>query len=306
MHTRIASLSLLFAIACGNAAPSKPAPVQSNPPTPAPAPVQAKNEPASTPAPTSAPAASAPSTAPAALFQYKKIPGMLALGAGPKEKPLRYWSPQLENAQAAVIINKEDPLVAEAQKISDWTALSLAGKVPATKPTPAEVKYGCDQQSLLPTLTFQTASPVPEGPVWLLPPGAEAEALPISDELVRIPEKTGKPVNRDIKAGKVVMVYELADPYTVRVSAGADGQKLFEKTFTREEREGAPRTKLSLEKDGIDGYGTPLGAFYFKSIDTTVIVLWDQGFEGNQFPLLVIDAQGAELLEGQGAYYCAF
>lgn len=308
MRRSLLPVSLVLALGCGQT------PAKKDPPNEKPAPAPAPAAPASVPVPSSVAAAStpasnpAPASAPAEVGQaFEGLPGWLAVGAEPGTSNKYPWSPALDGAQLAIFSVADDPFWSKAKPGSSWVAVSPSGAAPVTLARVGNEPYGCDKTPT-PMVSFTATGAVPPGAVWILPEGQTASSLAVeASEAKALP--AGVTVAKDarvFKIGDAFLVYEVTGKKTATLKVFVGGAEKFSQEYVKEVPAGAEDGPISVA--GSDNYDVdlPLGAFQFKNPDAVAVVLESRGYEGNGFPVLRLAGGEVKLLEGPGAYYCAF
>jgi hypothetical protein len=262
--------------------------------------------------PAAAPEAKAPASLPEPRWQG--LPGWLGFATVKPEvyKPRAYWSPRHPKAQVALFTDVWKS-VPEGTKVR---LVSSEGPSEGTYLGTSDESYGCDGNKA--TLAgFSSPKPLPEGPVWVLPPGGTEglTSLPVKE----VPANTlGAPLPKGkTAASKDVRAYEAGGLGFLLTKTGKlrgqltvllGGKKVGTDSMSKGEMAGSEQTPLNLyDKDEV-GVPRPEGAFQLGKAGPVVVVLGTRRYEGHLFKVAVRRGDKAELLnqDYEAPYFCAF
>jgi hypothetical protein len=264
---------------------------------------------------TQAPAAAQGAKAPAALPEprWQGLPGWLGFATvKPDAKTQAYWTPTHPKAQV-VLFTDVWKSVPEGTKVR---LVSSAGPSEGTYVGTSDELYGCDG-NVATFAGFSSATPVPEGPVWVLPPGGTEglTSLPVKE----VPASAlGTPLPKGKKAAsKDVRAYEAGGLGFLLTKTGKlrgqltvllGGKKAGTESMSKGEMAGSERSPLNLyDKDEV-GVPRPEAAFQLGKEGPVVVVLGTRRYEGHVFTVAVRRGDKAELLhqDSESLYFCAF
>lgn len=240
------------------------------------------------------------------------VPGWLGFGTIPaKDMPRNFpWSP----------INSEGQVATFYQ---DWSEVEEGTPLLAIGPgfqqevrflRWAEQPYGCEEIPT-PMATFTSSTSVPEGPIWLLPPGAANTATGIPLEELSLdavpesllPEKKRQPTKALAwKAGETIILLEKKNEDKARLTVAVSEEPVFSAEAEHSILEGVYHEPVDFSIPFQPGIPKPVGVFKFGADSMPSIVLWRPSFEGNRFELLAQTPEGMQSVELDSIYFCAF
>jgi hypothetical protein len=246
-------------------------------------------------------------------WTFGPVPGWLGFAAiKNSDKKKYFWSPPHPTAAAVVFDGLEGVPGGTVFRITSKAGTSLA-----TYEGNADVSYGCDQEGESTIALFTGPNALSEGPVWILPQGAtSARPVPIKEvSLERLAPNIRPAKSRradDAVAynigGRIVVVLDKTARYRMTFAAFAGEKKLVSEELKREH--------MADDTDDFDLRGfhginriqvpVPLAAFELKPERVVIVVLWVQGYEGNNFQLLEVRGDRGTLRDGPSYYYCAY
>lgn len=244
--------------------------------------------------------------------QKLPIPGWLGFATVPAKSNHQFpWSPSHRNAQ--LVIFSED--WAKAKPGTRLVALAPGFKQEVTFLRSSEEPYGCDGNPTT-MASFSAIKPLPEGPVWILPPAAatDATAIPVSEQSLNqvpttlLPTSQRRPSSAKAwKAGPATILLQKQSNYKVKLTLAMNNRVVFtqqaEKYAFGDEAKPIPVNLSGRVEPGIP---KPVGAFQLKAGQPPVIVLWQPGYEGNSFNLLVPDGNAVKPFDAGNIYFCAY
>lgn len=264
---------------------------------------------------TQAPAAAQGAEAPASLPEprWEKLPGWLGFATvKPGAKPQAYWTPYHSKAQV-VLVTDVWKSVPEGTKVR---LVSSAGPSEGTYVGTSDESYGCDGNKAT-FANFASATPLPEGPVWVLPPGGTQglASLPVKE----VPADTlGAPLPKGkTAASKEVRAYEAGGLGFLLTKTGKlrgqltvllGGKKAGTSALSKGEMAGSEQSPLNLYDKHEVGVPRPEAAFQLGKEGPVVVVLGMRRYEGHVFMVAVRRGDKAELIHQDTGflYFCAF
>lgn len=264
---------------------------------------------------TQAPVAAQGAQAPASLPEprWKGLPGWLGFATvKPAQKHQQYWTPEHPKAQV-VLFTDVWKSVPEGTKVR---LVSSAGPSEGTYVGTSDELYGCDG-NVATFAGFSSATPLPEGPVWVLPPGGTEglASLPVKE----VPAKslgTALPKGKTA-ASKDVRAYEAGGLGFLLTKTGKlrgqltvllGGKKAGRSSMSKGDMAGSETSPLNLyDKDEV-GVPRPEAAFQLGKEGPVVVVLGTRRYEGHVFMVAVRRGDKAELIhqDTEALYFCAF
>jgi hypothetical protein len=256
-------------------------------------------------------AAQAPAPLPEA--RWKGLPGWLGFATvKPGTKPREYWTPEHAKAQV-VLFTDVWKSVPAGTKVR---LLSPAGPAEGTYLGTSDERYGCEE-NVATFAGFSTATPLPEGPVWVLPPGGTEglTSLPVrevpADSLGTALPKGKTAASKDVRAfeaGGLGFLLTKTGKLRGQLTVLLGGRKAGTSPITKGDMGGSETSPLNLHDAQEVGVPRPLTAFQLGKQGPVVVVLGVRGYEGQQFMLTVRRGARAELLQEdtEGLYFCAF
>ena len=264
---------------------------------------------------TQAPVAAQGAQAPAPLPEprWEKLPGWLGFATvKPGAKPKAYWTPMHPKAQVVLFTDvwKSVPAGTKVRLVSS------AGPSEGTYLGTSDELYGCDG-NIATFAGFASATPLPEGPVWVLPPGGTEglTSLPVKEVAANT---LGAPLPKGKKAAsKDVRAYEAGGLGFLLTKTGKlrgqltvlfGGKKAGTSPISKGDMAGSETSPLNLyDKDEV-GVPRPEAAFQLGKEGPVVVVLGMRRYEGHVFNVAVRRGDKAELLaqDSESLYFCAF
>ncbi|WNG51650.1 hypothetical protein F0U60_51685 [Archangium minus] len=246
--------------------------------------------------------------------RWKGLPGWLGFAtvkSGAKHQ--QYWTPEHPDARA-VLFSDFWKAVPTGTKV---TLLSTAGVREGTYLGTSDVHYGCEENTA--TLAgFGAAEPLPEGPVWILPPGSAegATSLPVKEvpantlgvALPRGKTAASKDV-RAFEAGGLSFLLTKTGKLRGQLTVYLQGRRVAAKALAKGDMAGSEKTPLNLYDDKMEvDVPRPLAAYQLGQTGPVVVVLGFRSYEGHHFMLAVRRGDKAELIleDDEALYFCAF
>lgn len=263
-----------------------------------------------------APAAAQGAKAPASLPEprWQGLPGWLGFATVKPdvEQSRAYWTPRHPKAQV-VLFTDMWKSVPEGTKVR---LVSSAGPSEGAYLGTSDELYGCDGNTTT-FAGFSSSKPLPEGPVWVLPPGDTEglESLPVKEvpanSLGAPLPKGKKAASKDLRAyeaGGLGFLLTKTAKLRGQLTVLLGGKKVGTDSMSKGEMEGSERTPLNLyDKDEV-GVPRPEAAFQLGKEGPVVVVLGTRRYEGHLFTVAVRRGDKAELLnqDSEAPYFCAF
>jgi hypothetical protein len=242
------------------------------------------------------------------------VGGWLAFATKPNNNNFKYpWSPVNTKAQIAIFSDSSD----------DWGKVKPGTKFLALAPgLKEEVKfrklgeepYGCDNNATkMPT--FTASKYLPEGAIWILPPGTKSNATALNLQKVNLaniptnilPANRRKPSDaRAWKAGQTTIIQQKTNNLKVKLTVLVNSQILYTETQEKYFFEGAEKSPVNLSEAQEPGISYPIGIFQLNANQPPVIAFWQPGYEGNGFTVLASVKGKIQKIEAGSAYFCAF
>ncbi len=244
--------------------------------------------------------------------QNLPVPGWLGFATVPATSQHRFpWSPSHRDGQLVIFsedwakVKPRTPLVALAPGFKQEITFLRSSKEP----------YGCDGNPTTMS-SFSATKPLPEGPVWVLPAAAATNgtALPVLEQsLDQVPTPL-LPANqrqrssaRAWKAGPATIVLQKQGKYKVKLTLAMNNRVV----FTQQAEKYGFGNQENLESVNLygrvePGIPQPVGAFQLKGGQPPVIVLWQPGYEGHSFDILVPEGNTVKRFEAGSIYFCAY
>lgn len=255
------------------------------------------------------------------------VPGWLGFGTIPaKDMPRNFpWSPTHSEGQVAIFYQDWS----EVKEGTPLLAIGAGFKEEVRFLRWAEQPYGCDEIPT-PMATFTSSIPLPEGPIWLLPPdGANttkanttqanttqantAKGIPLKELSLDavpeslLPEKKRQPSKALAwKAGETIILLEKKNEEKARLTVAVSEEPVFSAEAEHSILEGVYHEPVDFSIPFQPGIPKPVGVFQFGADSMPTIVLWRPSFEGNQFELLTQTPEGMQSVELDSIYFCAF
>ncbi|AKI98394.1 hypothetical protein ATI61_12169 [Archangium gephyra] len=263
-------------------------------------------------APVAAPDAKAPASLPEPRWQG--LPGWLGFATVKPEveKTRAYWTPRHPKAQV-VLVTDVWKSVPEGTKVR---LVSSAGPGEGTYVGTSDVSYGCDGNKAT-FAGFSSDKPLPEGPVWVLPPGA-AEGLTslpvkeVSASALGAPLPKGKTAaSKDVRAyeaGGLGFLLTKTGKLRGQLTVLLGGKKAGTDSLSKGEMAGSEQSPLNLyDKDEV-GVPRPEAAFQLGKEGPGVVVLGIRRYEGHIFKVAVRRGDKVRLIneDYEFLYFCAF
>jgi hypothetical protein len=246
--------------------------------------------------------------------RWKGLPGWLGFATvKPEAKHQEYWTPESPDARA-VLFTDLWKSVPTGTKVK---LLSTAGVQEGTYLGTSDAHYGCEENTAT-FARFGAAAALPEGPVWVLPPGSAegVTSLPVKE----VPANTlgvalpkGKTAaSKDVRAfdaGGLGFLLTKTGKLRGQLTVYLQGQRVAAMPISKGEMEGGDQTPLNLRDDKNEvGVPRPLVAYQLGQTGPVVVVLGSRGYEGHSFPMAVRRGDKVELLheDNEALYFCAF
>jgi hypothetical protein len=264
---------------------------------------------------TQAPVAAQGDQAPAPLPEprWEKLPGWLGfatvkLGTQPKA----YWTPYHSKAEVVIFTGRWKS-VPEGTKVR---LVSSAGPGEGTYLGTSDESYGCDGHKAT-FAHFASATPLPEGLVWVLPPGGTEglTSLPVKEvaaNTLGAPLPKGKTAaSKDVRAfeaGGLGFLLTKTGKLRGQLTVLHGGKKAGTDSLSKGEMAGSEQSPLNLyDKDEV-GVLRPEAAFQLGKEGPVVVVLGMRRYEGHVFKVAVRRGDKAELIaqDSEFLYFCAF
>ncbi|WP_375768911.1 hypothetical protein NR798_45740 [Archangium gephyra] len=257
-------------------------------------------------------AAKAPASLPEA--RWKGLPGWLGFATVKPDVKTQayYWTPMHPKAQV-VLFTDVWKSVPEGTKVR---LVSTAGPSEGTYLGTSDELYGCEG-NVATFAGFSSSTPLPEGPVWVLPPGGTEglTSLPVKEvaaSALGTPLPKGKTAaSKDVRAyeaGGLGFLLTKTGKLRGQLTVLLNGKKVGTDSMTKGDMAGSDTSPMNLyDKDEV-GVTRPVAAFQLGKEGPGVVVLGTRRYEGHVFTVAVRRGDKAELLhqDTEALYFCAF
>jgi len=243
--------------------------------------------------------------------RWQGLPGWLGFTAAkPGAQTRYYWTPTHPRAQVVLFTDFWD----RVPKKTPVQLLSLTGLVPGTYLGTSSERYGCEDNTA-PMAAFQAEQPLPEGPVWVLPPKiTNVASLPITRVapgplLAALPDsKIEEQDARAYEAGGLQLLVMKTDARKGEVVLFDGGKRVDSMPFAKGEMEGSDTEPLNLDSPDEIGVERPIAAFRLGARGPVVMVLEHRGYEGHVFTVALKTSKEVGFREDdpESLYFCAF
>jgi len=240
------------------------------------------------------------------------VPGWLGFASVPANAKHKFpWSPSHPSGQIVIFSDAWS----QVKPGTPLVALAPGVKQPVRFLRSSEERYGCDG---VPTsmAAFSAPKKLSEGPVWVMrqQDTGTATALPMQDlPLANVPANLlprplpKKSDARAWKAGNVTIVLRKQSAYKAKLTLAINSRVVYSNIEEKYFFGGAEREPVNLSKDYPDpGIARPIGAFQLKAEAAPTIVLWQPGYEGHSFNIIVTEGKTSKLVEAGQVYFCAY